>query len=462
MTHNEALSKLEIEEGATSSEINTQYQEFYNEFQMRITNAPTEHQRKLYKKKLEELSEAFKVLGGENAESNTQELPGISESENVETEKHVKLKVSSQLTMSKEKALQILGMGEKFTSKELENAFQTKVSTCETGRDNAINDSILNAYEEAIIECNSAYNLLKDYIFIAPPIVKDVRPSIQTSKDNSATKKKWGLPVSIVSGVIIVVIIFFAFVNGSSNTDEHIDPATHDKYVSLKSQADLLAKQGNWAEALSKYEKAFSLVETPDVKDSIASMGNQLRLTSNKIKTVVDQQKEASNNGKKKEFEEKSNTTNKQPKIEYSSLYSEPYINGLRKVHTEDYNYGYVNKAGEIVIPFKYNEAYAFDNGLAYVCINNKCGFINTKGEVVVPLVYDFDNFFSRGMEFHEDLARVKLNEKWGFVNKNGKVVIPLMYTWAYDYEDGLAKVDLGNYKYIHIDKKGNCIKDCP
>ena len=77
-------------------------------------------------------------------------------------------------------------------------------------------------------------------------------------------------------------------------------------------------------------------------------------------------------------------------------------------------------------------------------------------------LVYDFDNFFSRGMEFHEDLARVKLNEKWGFFNKNGKVVIPLMYTWAYDYEHGLAKVDLGNYKYIHIDKKGNCIKDCP
>jgi hypothetical protein len=276
MTYNEALSKLELEEGATSSEINSQYQEFYNEFQMRITNAPTEHQRKLYQKKLEELAAALEVLGGESSESNTQELPGIAESEVVETEKRVEPSVSNEAEMSKEKALQILGLSEKFTTKELENAFKSKVSSCETGRDNAISTSIRNAYEEAIIECNFAHNLLEDYIFIAPPIVKVAKPTPKVSKNSSTSKKKWLLPVSIVSGVIIVVILFFAFGNGSSNTDEPIDPATHDKYVSLKSQADLLAKQGNWVEALSKYNKAHTLDKTSDVNDSILSMKNHL------------------------------------------------------------------------------------------------------------------------------------------------------------------------------------------
>jgi hypothetical protein len=291
MTHEEALSKLELEEGATSSEINTQYQEFYNEFQMRITNAPTEHQRKLYQKKLEELAAAFEVLGGENPESNTQELPGISVSEVVETEKSAKPSVSNQAEMSKEKALQFLGLGEKFTSKELENAFRSKVSSCEKGRDNAINASIRNAYEEAIIECDYAHKLLKEYIFLTPPIAKVARPTTQISNDNSASKKKWLLPISILSGVIILIILFFVFGNGSSSTNEPINPANHDEYVSLKSQADLLAKQGNWQEALTNYKKAYSLVETSEVKDSIESMKNQLLLVL-KVKEVSIARKE--------------------------------------------------------------------------------------------------------------------------------------------------------------------------
>ena len=134
MTHNEALSKLELEEGATSSEINSQYQEFYNEFQMRITNAPTEHQRKLYQKKMEELTQAFEILSGDSSESNTQELPGITESDIVENEKAIDSAVLHPIEMSKEKALQFLGLGEKFTSKELENAFKSKVSLSQSSK----------------------------------------------------------------------------------------------------------------------------------------------------------------------------------------------------------------------------------------------------------------------------------------------------------------------------------------
>ncbi len=303
MNITEALSKLELEEGATSSEINSQYQEFYNEFQMRITNAPTEHQRKLYQKKLEELSEAFKVLGGENSESNTQELPGITESDIVENEKAIDSAVLHPIEMSKEKALQFLGLSEKFTSKELENAFKSKVSSCETGRDNAISTSIRNAYEEAIIECNSAHNLLKDYIFIAPPIVKVEKPTPKVSKNSSTSKKKLLLPVSIVSGVTIVITLFFAFGKVGSNSDKIIDPTLDIKYVKLKTEADLLAEQGNWQEALDKYKAAYKMVLTVEVKDSILSMKSHVDLSNQEKLAIKKAKLEAEESERRKNLE---------------------------------------------------------------------------------------------------------------------------------------------------------------
>ena len=281
MTHNEALSKLELEEGATSSEINSQYQEFYNEFQMRITNAPTEHQRKLYQKKMEELTQAFEILSGDSSESNTQELPGITESDIVENEKAIDQTVLHPIEMSKEKALQFLGLSEKFTSKELENAFKSKVSSCETGRDNAISTSIRNAYEDAILECNSAHKLLKQFVFVSAPVLKTTPATSHVSKDTSKSKRKWVLPVSIVSGVIIVIILFFAFSKMNSKTDEITDPTTNIEYVKLKAEADLLAIQGNWKDALNKYEAVYLIVETSEVKDSIISMNSHVALASN-------------------------------------------------------------------------------------------------------------------------------------------------------------------------------------
>ncbi len=519
MTHEEALSKLEIEEGATSSEINAQYQEFYNEFQMRITNAPTEHQRKLYQKKLEELTQAFEILSGDSLESNTQELPGIAESDIVETEKAIDQTVSHPIEMSKEKALQFLGLGEKFTSKELENAFKSKVSSCETGRDNAISTSIRNAYEEAIIECNYAHQLLKEYIFIAPPIVKVEKPTPKVSKNSSTSKKKWLLPISILSGVIILIILFFVFGNGSSSTNEPINPANHDEYVSLKSQADLLAKQGNWQEALTNYKKAYSLVETSEVKDSLTSMKNHLLLASIKKDDVVDVQKEQVNMEQEKEVKEitlnKPETISKlkapseikkeveavvspkkpidenwKKKYDYvSKLYDGWYyfvkLNGKNGIANQNgeivvpllYDLlqqfseglacasigdprgsgktGFVNKSGEVVIPFIYKDATSFDGGLAVVSQGGKYGFINKKGEVVIP--FKFEEFGG----FRDGLALVNINDKYGFVNKKGEVIIPIKYSWGVDFRNGIASVGGIGGKTVEFDKNGSCVEGC-
>ena len=107
-----------------------------------------------------------------------------------------------------------------------------------------------------------------------------------------------------------------------------------------------------------------------------------------------------------------------------------------------------VYETGEMVVPFKYDEVWDFNEGLAVVKLNGKYGYINKNGKEVTQLKYD------REFHFSEGLAAVKLNGKYGYINKNGKEVIPIKYDDAFDFREGLAVVKL-NEKYGYINKNG-------
>ena len=107
-----------------------------------------------------------------------------------------------------------------------------------------------------------------------------------------------------------------------------------------------------------------------------------------------------------------------------------------------------VYDTGEMVVPFKYDEVWDFNEGLAVVKLNGKYGYINKNGKEVTQLKYD------REFHFSEGLAAVKLNGKYGYINKNGKEVIPIKYDDAFDFSEGLAVVKL-NEKYGYINKNG-------
>ena len=109
---------------------------------------------------------------------------------------------------------------------------------------------------------------------------------------------------------------------------------------------------------------------------------------------------------------------------------------------------GYINKSGKEVVPPKYDGVYPFHEGLATVKLNGKCGYINKSGKEVVPPKYD------RAGIFYEGLASVNLNGKWGYINKSGKEVVPPKYDEAGFFHEGLASVNL-NGKYGFIDKSG-------
>ena len=98
--------------------------------------------------------------------------------------------------------------------------------------------------------------------------------------------------------------------------------------------------------------------------------------------------------------------------------------------------YGFRDKqTGEILIPFRYDYADSFSEGLARVKKSGKYGYIDKTGREVIPLIYDDAYFFSDG------LARVKKSGKWGFIDKTNHEVIPLIYDDAYSFSDGLACV---------------------
>jgi hypothetical protein len=125
--------------------------------------------------------------------------------------------------------------------------------------------------------------------------------------------------------------------------------------------------------------------------------------------------------------------------------------------------WGYIDPTGATKIPFKYDEAGYFHEGIAPVIIGGKCGFINKSGTLVIPLKYDYATSFTDGV------AYVELGGKIGFINKTGVAIVPIKYDKQTDpvyqkcyhcggamnsFKDGKAVVALGGKCGI-VDAKG-------
>ena len=126
--------------------------------------------------------------------------------------------------------------------------------------------------------------------------------------------------------------------------------------------------------------------------------------------------------------------------------------------------YGFMNLAGKVVVPFKYDEADNFSEGMASVRIGDKCGFVDTSGKEVIPCIYDSfykegDMFWNWGlkMDFHEGLAIVKKGDYYGAVNKRGEVIVPIKYEQVNDFREGMAKV-VENGKAGYVNNLGTLV----
>jgi hypothetical protein len=183
------------------------------------------------------------------------------------------------------------------------------------------------------------------------------------------------------------------------------------------------------------------------------------------------------------------------------SLFSITVFSQVWYVEERNDLYGYVDSLGVVKIPFEYTFAYTdsflntiafvadkgkikvidrnnrklftvfkLDNGPDYVeeglfriqddCTGN-IGFANMEGNMVVlPRFFHADPFRDGLAAFNVGGWLEPIGEytkiaggKWGYIDKTGKEIFPAIFDKAYPFEDGKAKVQIGDNIF--------CIKKC-
>lgn len=153
-------------------------------------------------------------------------------------------------------------------------------------------------------------------------------------------------------------------------------------------------------------------------------------------------------NGKESFIDTKGKTTS--PK--YSSTKQKQSL--ILKQHNK--KYGYVDLIGNVVIPYKYDGAKDFSEGLAAVrnityidgaevfsAIDDEVdwGFIDEKGKVVIPFKYSLPK--DERALFSEGVVIVKKSGLFGYINREGKQITPCKYEQAQPFSNGYAFVEL-------------------
>lgn len=141
---------------------------------------------------------------------------------------------------------------------------------------------------------------------------------------------------------------------------------------------------------------------------------------------------------------------------------------------------GFIDKEGKWVITGDYklitlyeefDDSYplcsTFSDGLAWMCNKEgKFGYIDKEGNVVIPFRYEpgkdeWSYTDQPVFDFHQGLARVwdKATGKYGYIDKEGNEVFPYEFDFAEDVSEGVAIVQKGD-QFGFINTKGNSTFD--
>jgi hypothetical protein len=164
------------------------------------------------------------------------------------------------------------------------------------------------------------------------------------------------------------------------------------------------------------------------------------------------------------------------------------FSEGLAKVVGAYGRKSFIDPAGKMVIPPRFQNAGDFSEGLAWVFVWDEAGFIDRTGRMAIPPQFSEGRNFSEGlapmrkqgwflkwgfidktgkvvipgqfegvMSFSEGLVAVLVKGRWGFSDKTGKMVIPAQFDYAEGFSDGLASVEKEK-KWGFIDRTGRAV----
>lgn len=147
-----------------------------------------------------------------------------------------------------------------------------------------------------------------------------------------------------------------------------------------------------------------------------------------------------------------------------------PFSEGLARVYAGDRDReGYIDRAGGMIIEPRFDGGGVvvdsdFHEGLAFVGLNGKWGYIDRTGQFVIKPQFAPPPFHAGGVEsFSEGLAGVWINRKLGYIDRTGKIVIKPRFDLCNRFSHGLAYVEIGNKWDEHqrkgyIDKRGKFV----
>gem|GEM_PF-1389471 len=128
--------------------------------------------------------------------------------------------------------------------------------------------------------------------------------------------------------------------------------------------------------------------------------------------------------------------------------------------------WGYINRSGELVIPYRFEEVGSFDEGLAWAVDGQKAGFINPKGKYVIRRKFEIVSGFHDGLAIANGEGKWCSTDKgysdfecenWGYIDRRGKFVIPPVFRDATDFCNGFAWVE-DDEGWLIIDTTGRAI----
>lgn len=129
---------------------------------------------------------------------------------------------------------------------------------------------------------------------------------------------------------------------------------------------------------------------------------------------------------------------------------------------------GFIDHTGKVVIPFRFDKAYDFHEGLALVTVQGKKSFIDSTGRILFAARYDIIKDFSEGLCAvnigEKRIANIGLISdpgKWGYIDKTGKLAIPMKFTHAEDFSEGLAAIKDGD-RGAFIDHDARIVFEVP
>lgn len=140
----------------------------------------------------------------------------------------------------------------------------------------------------------------------------------------------------------------------------------------------------------------------------------------------------------------------------------QPYFSEGLATFMQDGKIGYMDKAGNKVVPPVYKNALSFSEGLAAVLPGNGLwGYINKKGETVIKAEYIAAGRFSDGVAVvSTGKSAYDKDRLTGVIDKSGKVMIPFQKIAIGDFKNGRAMAE-SNYISYYIYKNGKTSLAC-